>query len=164
MNTMNEKRYALVWDDSDEGKAIIGTAAEIAMKYVEAQYEGFKVDRNEDGDLMYWLKGERVNLKGEWVNDWEECDQIDDLGDPAANLVQAFEMYFRDYIEGNSGYDGYAVYELDTTEQEEAFSADIEVLLDRISFKEARDNDLDPEYDENGLRAWYYEHKANKAA
>ena len=164
MMTGDTKRYALVWDGIEHEGITIGTAVEVAKAYVEAYYEGFKVDRDEDGNLMYWLKDTRIGANCKWSSEWEEVDSLDDLGSEDANLKHAYEVYFRDYIEDESGYGDYSIYELTTPEQEAAFTAPIDDLLDKISFKEARDNDLDPDDDEMGVRAWYFENKAGGKA
>ena len=150
MNARNETQYALVWAIDPEMKNTVGTSAEVAREYLKAIGHEIKIDANEDWPLACFTR-----LEGD---EWQFVDPIEDQGSPEANLEEGYRLYFDTYINPLSGED-YDVYELTTQEQIEAFIAPIDDLLDKISFKEARDNDLDPEYDENGLRAWYYEHK-----
>ena len=150
--TKNAKRYALIWDGIEFEGMEIGTAAEVAFEFLNWRSWDLKVEKDDDGNLAYWL-----DTAGD--DDWEKYDLIEDQGDDDANMDRALEMYFRDYIAPEK-FGGYALYELATSEQEAIWTGDIEDLLDQVTLREARDNELDPDDDPMGLRAWVFVNKA----
>lgn len=166
MNTTNKTKYALVWDGYENEGITIGTPEEITSEYLKR--EGFKVkaekmqvDTDYDGNGIYELHYFYRWKHWDDPNEWDDLGTIEDQGSDKANLKEAYRVYFFDHLMDT---DDYQIYELNTPERKKAFMAPIDALLERITFKEARDNGLDPDDDEPGVRAWYYENKATKAA
>lgn len=151
---MRKPHYALLWDDLVEG-VFIGTPADIARKYCEVKELKFELKMDvyeEDGEsieagLAYFVDGEMIDYLGDAY----------EPGNNVGNLESAYEAFFNNELASKNGGELY-LCELVTPAQAEAFTLDVDDILDRITAREVRDEGLALD-NEAAIRFWYYENK-----
>ena len=127
----------LMFDGTERSDILTGTAEEVAGKFNRIRNINLKVDRDKNGLLGYFIR-----FALEECDAWELCDHIHALGTMKANLTEAYNAYFKDFIMQDDCGD-FRVFVLDTPERKELFDWDHDELLDFITAKEFRDAGLD---------------------
>ena len=130
--------------DHSDDKHYTGTKREIVMQYIEAKCEITYTEEEEDGE------GYLAEVIGE--SGYVCVDEFADAND--GSDTAALESLYDQMVDFLNDYGG-DFYELSKAE---CFIMDYDKLLDMITAREARDNDLDLD-DEQAVREWYYQEK-----
>lgn len=148
-----EKRFVMVSRTGDFDGVIRGTASECLARYFELMDYGFRIQEDEGPYWLYALNTTEDD-DGRGEENWEEYDQVEWAGSYEATLAEARRYHFMQYlIPGCRFRCDLSIF---PEEEAEAFLLDYDDLLERITAREVRENDLDLD-DEIGLRFWFHE-------
>ena len=148
-----EKRFVMVSRTGDFDGVIRGTASECLARYFELMDYGFRIQEDEGPYWLYALNTTEDD-DGRGEENWEEYDQVEWAGSYEATLEEARRYHFMQYLLPDSQHmEGLSIF---PEKEAEAFLLDYDELLERITAREVRENDLDLD-DEIGLRFWFHE-------
>lgn len=143
---MKGKKYAMLWVDMYHD-ITIGSPSAVAKAYCEAVGAEVRLSRYKDDIACIYR--ESNNGGG-----WGIIGEIEDTGSDEENMARAYELCFEEVL---GIEDDVALYlcEITSADQEKAFTLDLDDILDQITAREVRDEDLDVD-DEAAIRLYYY--------
>ena len=146
-----EKRFVMVSRTGDFDGVIRGTASECLERYFDVMDYGFRIEPDEGEYWLYAVNTTDDDGRGE--ENWEVYDQVEWAGSHEATLEEARRYHFMQYLLPECRYrEELSIFPED---EAEAFLMDYDELLERITAREVRENDLDLD-DEIGLRFWFH--------